>query len=89
MITGSFNFFKLQTGFIQIGDERMLIEPVNNTLSEFSGMEHNVFRQKRSPQSNQQNSKAHQESCKTVAGKGQEHLITIGYRACKGIRGGS
>ncbi|MGH0172854.1 UNVERIFIED_CONTAM: hypothetical protein FKN15_001323 [Acipenser sinensis] len=57
------------TGFIQIGDERMLIEPVNNTLSEFSGMEHNVFRQKRSPRSNQQNPKAHQESCKTVAGK--------------------
>ncbi|XP_058854884.1 A disintegrin and metalloproteinase with thrombospondin motifs 17-like isoform X1 [Acipenser ruthenus] len=57
------------TGFIQIGDERMLIEPVNNTLSEFSGMEHNVFRQKRSPRSNQQNYKAHQESCKTVAGK--------------------
>ncbi|MGH0137115.1 UNVERIFIED_CONTAM: hypothetical protein FKN15_036559 [Acipenser sinensis] len=47
----------------------MLIEPVNNTLSEFSGMEHNVFRQKRSPRSNQQNPKAHQESCKTVAGK--------------------
>ncbi|XP_041074683.1 A disintegrin and metalloproteinase with thrombospondin motifs 17 isoform X2 [Polyodon spathula] len=57
------------TGFIQIEDERMLIEPVNNTLGEFNGMEHNVFRQKRSPRSNQQNSKAHQQSCKTVTGK--------------------
>ncbi|XP_006628726.1 A disintegrin and metalloproteinase with thrombospondin motifs 17 isoform X1 [Lepisosteus oculatus] len=57
------------TGLIQIGEERMLIEPVNGTQNSFIGMEHNVIRQKRSLRSSSWSSKTHPEYCTTIPGK--------------------
>ncbi|XP_066557612.1 A disintegrin and metalloproteinase with thrombospondin motifs 17 isoform X2 [Amia ocellicauda] len=57
------------TGLVQVGEERMFIQPVNGTQDSFVHMEHNVIRQKRSLRSNSQNSETRAEYCKTVQGK--------------------
>ncbi|XP_064192691.1 A disintegrin and metalloproteinase with thrombospondin motifs 17 isoform X1 [Anguilla rostrata] len=57
------------TGLVQIGDDSMFIEPVNAGQDSFSGVEHKVVRQKRSPKSS---SETHPKYCEIIQGKKKE-----------------
>ncbi|XP_036400259.1 A disintegrin and metalloproteinase with thrombospondin motifs 17 [Megalops cyprinoides] len=60
------------TGLVQTGDDSMFIEPVNGAEKSFSGAEHKVIRQKRSPDPSSPASELHNKHCEIIQGKKKE-----------------
>ncbi|PKU33711.1 hypothetical protein llap_15985 [Limosa lapponica baueri] len=57
-----------QVGYIQIGSEQMLIQPVNTSETSFSGKEHFIRRRRSTKSSHPMKSHIPDEHCKVVAG---------------------
>lgn len=58
-----------QVGYIQIGSEHMLIQPVNASETSFSGKEHFIRRRRSTKSSHPMKSHIPDEHCKVVAGE--------------------
>lgn len=58
-----------QVGYIQIGSEQMLIQPVNTSETSFSGKEHFIRRRRSTKSSHPVKSRIPDEHCKVVAGE--------------------
>lgn len=66
---GFFVLFCAQVGYIQLGSEQLLIQPVNASESSFSGKEH-FIRRRRSPKpGHPPRPQGPEEHCKVVAGE--------------------
>lgn len=64
-----FVLFCGQVGYIQIGSEHMLIQPVNTSETSFSGKEHFIRRRRSTKSSHPMKSHIPDEHCKVVAGE--------------------
>lgn len=67
--------FCAQTGFIQIGEESLFIEPLdeNDPLESFSGLKHQLLRQRRSAKNSSAPQTDQPSYCGTVHGKCHSH----------------
>lgn len=66
---GFFVLFSGQVGYIQIGSEHMLIQPVNTSETSFSGKEHFIRRRRSTKSNHPMKSHVPDEHCKVVAGE--------------------
>ncbi|KAJ8340354.1 hypothetical protein SKAU_G00349870 [Synaphobranchus kaupii] len=60
------------TGLVQVGEDSMFIEPVNAGQESFSGVEHKVVRQRRSPKTSSSATETHPKYCEIIQGKKKE-----------------
>lgn len=69
LMGGFFVLFCGQVGYIQLGSEQLLIQPVNASETSFSGKEHFIRRRRSTKPSTPTRPHGPEEHCKVVAGE--------------------